>query len=230
MAKRRGPPKGGRGERVRVRTAKRRPASSTRWLERQLNDPYVAAARREGYPSRAAYKLIELDDRFRFLRRGITVLDLGVAPGGWAQVAAIRVGAGEAGGGRVVALDLAEMSPLPGVEVVVGDVSDPVTIESLKALLGGPVDVVLSDMAPAATGHRGTDHIRIVALVEAAAALAVEVLAPGGTFVAKVWQGGTQAELLAGLKRRFRTVRHAKPAASRAESAEVYLVALDFQV
>ena len=122
------------------------------------------------------------------------------------------------------------MSPLPGVEVVVGDVSDPVTIESLKALLGGPVDVVLSDMAPAATGHRGTDHIRIVALVEAAAALAVEVLAPGGTFVAKVWQGGTQAELLAGLKRRFRTVRHAKPAASRAESAEVYLVALDFQV
>jgi 23S rRNA (uridine2552-2'-O)-methyltransferase len=214
---------------VRLRTAKRRRPSSSRWLERQLNDPYVAAARREGYLSRAAYKLIELDDRFHFLGKGSRVLDLGAAPGGWSQVAAGRVGAGEARGGRVVAFDQAPMASLPGVEVLEGDIDDPAAVEALKALIAGPVDVVLSDMAPAATGHRGTDHIRIVALVEAAAELALEVLAPGGAFVAKVWQGGTAEDLLAVLKQRFKSVRHAKPAASRAESAEVYLVALGFR-
>jgi 23S rRNA (uridine2552-2'-O)-methyltransferase len=221
----------GAGRRLheRVKTAKRRSASSARWLERQLNDPYVRAAQREGLRSRAAFKLIELDDRYRLLKPGLAVLDLGAAPGGWTQVAVARVRAGAPGGGRVVAMDLEEMGAVAGAEVLRGDIRDPATPAALRHALGRPADLVLSDMAPAASGHRDTDHLRILALVEAAAELALALLAPGGGFVAKVWQGGTEAELLALLKRRFKGVRHAKPAASRAESAEVYLVCTGFR-
>ena len=219
----------GRGPRVRVKTAKRRRPSSTRWLERQLNDPYVQAAQREGFRSRAAYKLIGLDDRFRIFRYGQRVVDLGAAPGGWSQVAVARVGADAKAGGTVVAFDINEMSEIAGATVLRGDINDAAAVAVLKAALGGPANVVLSDMAPPSTGHRDTDHIRIVALVEAAADLAFEILAPGGNFVAKVWQGGTANALLALLKKRFRSVRHAKPEASRAGSAEIYLLATGYR-
>lgn len=224
----RGRSRGERGLKVRVKTAKGRPLSSKRWLERQLNDPYVALARREGYRARSAYKLMEIDDKFRFLRPGSVVVDLGAAPGGWSQVAAARVGASR-GRGRVVAVDILELEPIPGVDFVRLDVLDPAAPERLKAVLGGCADVVLSDMAPNATGHRSTDHMRIMALVEAAADFARQVLAPGGSFVAKVLQGGTEHRLLAELKRDFATVRHVKPAASRPDSAELYLLALGFR-
>lgn len=213
---------------TRVRTARGRKLSSTRWLERQLNDPYVAAAKGKGYRARAAFKLIELDDRFHFLKRGGRVLDLGAAPGSWSQVAAERVGAGTPGGGKVVAADLSEIASIIGVECLQLDVLDPKSAARLEALLGGAADVVLSDMAAPATGHRRTDHLRVVALAEAAYALAETLLAPGGTFVAKVFQGGAERGLLDTLKRSFRTVRHAKPKASRQESSEVYVVALGF--
>ncbi len=212
----------------RVKTAKGRKSSSTRWLQRQLNDPYVAEARRLGYRSRAAFKLIQLDDRFHFLSPGKRVLDLGAAPGGWTQVAAARVKALD-GRGQVVALDVLEMEPLPGATVLLADFLDETTPGRVKAELGGPVDVVLSDMAAPTTGHPATDHLRIVALCEAAFLLAVEVLAPGGVFVAKVFQGGAEGELLAALKRSFASVRHAKPPASRSESAETYVVATGFR-
>lgn len=220
--------KGGRGERalkVRVKTGKRRSLSSKLWLERQLNDPYVARAKREGMRSRASYKLAEIDDRHRFLKHGARVLDLGAAPGGWSQLAAKRVG----GTGRVVAIDLLDMEPIPGVEFVQLDFLDRAAPDRLKAMLGGPADVVLSDMAANATGHRRTDHLKIVALVEAAAAFAAEVLKPGGTFLAKVLQGGTEGTLLATLKRDFASVKHVKPAASRADSAELYVLASGFR-
>jgi 23S rRNA (uridine2552-2'-O)-methyltransferase len=217
-----------KGGRVRVRTGKGRTVSSKRWLERQLNDPYVARAKREGYRSRAAFKLAELDDKHRFLRPGARVLDLGAAPGGWSQVAAERVGAADKRG-RVVAADLLDMGALPGVDFVRLDFLDAHAPEALKAALGGPADVVLSDMAANATGHRQTDHLRIMALVEAAAAFAREVLKPGGTFLAKVLQGGTQSALLAELKRDFASVRHVKPAASRTDSAELYVLATGFR-
>jgi 23S rRNA (uridine2552-2'-O)-methyltransferase len=213
---------------VRVKKAKGRKISSTLWLERQLNDPYVAAAQKEGYRSRAAYKLLELDERFGFLKRGARVADLGAAPGGWAQVAASRVGAAH-GKGKVVALDLAEVEPMSGVTLLVGDVADPDMPARIREGLGGAADVILSDMAPPATGHRATDHLRIVALAEAALALAEDVLAPGGALVLKVWQGGAEPTLLAELKRRFEKVRHVKPKASRQESAELYLVAQGFR-
>jgi 23S rRNA (uridine2552-2'-O)-methyltransferase len=203
-------------------------ASSRRWLERQLNDPLVAKARREGLRSRAAYKLAEIDDKFRFLKPGMRVVDLGAAPGGWSQIAATRVAA-PGGKGRVVAIDVLAMPAIPGVEFMQLDFLDMDAPERLKAVLGGPADAVLSDMAPNATGHRATDHLRIMALAEAAAAFACEVLAPGGVFLAKVLQGGTERELLAELKRRFATVRHVKPAASRAESAELYVLATGFR-
>lgn len=213
---------------VRVRTAKRRSTSSTRWLERQLNDPYVEKARAEGYRSRAAYKLIELDDRFHLLKPGARVVDLGAAPGGWSQVAAARVGS--AGGkGRVVAIDILEMDAIPGVEVLHLDFLDDAAPERLKAALGGPADVVLSDMAPATTGHRQTDHMRIMALCEAALDFARQVLAPGGAFLAKVLRGGTEGALLADMKRDFAAVRHVKPPASRADSAELYVLATGFR-
>ena len=218
-----GPP---RALKVRVRS-KRRSQSSKLWLERQLNDPYVARAKREGLRSRAAFKLIEIDDKARILKKGARVIDLGAAPGGWSQVAAKRVGAPRTG--RVVAIDLLPMEPIAGVDFTVVDFLDIAAPDKLKAMLGGPADVVLSDMAANATGHAKTDHLKIMALVEAAADFAREVLGPGGSFLAKVLQGGTEAALLAALKRDFATVKHVKPAASRSDSAELYLLATGFR-
>jgi 23S rRNA (uridine2552-2'-O)-methyltransferase len=230
--------RGGSGLKVRVRSQKGRKLASKLWLERQLNDPYVARARREGLRSRAAFKLAEIDDKFHLLKPGAKVVDLGAAPGGWSQIAAQRVGAagGEGnlqanipGRGRVVAIDLLDMPPIPGVEFLQLDFLDAAAPDRLKALLGGPADVVLSDMAANATGHRKTDHLRIMALAEAAAMFARDVLRPGGTFLCKVLQGGTEAELLTALKRDFATVKHVKPAASRRDSAELYVLALGFR-
>lgn len=218
---------GARELKVRVKTGKGRKLSSKLWLDRQLNDPYVARAKREGMRSRAAYKLSEIDDKAHFLKKGSRVVDLGAAPGGWSQVAAKRVNAPKQG--RVIAIDLLQIDPVPGVEFTQLDFLDPTAPAQLKAMLGGLADVVLSDMAANATGHRKTDHIKIVALVEAAYEFAREVLAPGGTFLAKVLQGGTEASLLGPLKRDFTTVKHIKPAASRSDSAELYLLALGFR-
>ena len=222
----------GRGERdlkVRLRTGKGRSLAQRLWLERQLNDPYVARARRDGLRSRAAYKLIELDDKYRFLKAGARVVDLGAAPGGWSQIAAKRVGAVDAGRGRVVAIDILEMASLAGVDALHLDFLDVDAPDRLRDLLGGPADVVLSDMAANATGHRKTDHLKIMALAEAAALFAREVLKPGGIFLCKVLQGGTEGTLLTELKRDFATVRHVKPAASRADSAELYVLATGFR-
>ncbi len=216
----------GRGLKQRVRN-KNRSQSSKQWLERQLNDPYVARAKSEGYRSRAAFKLIEIDDKYRILKKGGRVVDLGAAPGGWSQVVAKRVGAPDEG--RVVAIDIQEMAPVAGVDFMVLDFLDPTAPDALKDRLGGPADVVLTDMAANATGHRRTDHLKIMALVEAAAEFAAEVLKPGGAFLAKVLQGGTEPALLAELKRHFATVRHVKPPASRADSAELYLLATGFR-
>jgi 23S rRNA (uridine2552-2'-O)-methyltransferase len=218
---------GTRALKVRVKSGRGRKLSSKLWLERQLNDPYVARAKREGLRSRAAYKLMEIDDKAKLLKRGARVIDLGAAPGGWSQAAAKRVGA--PGQGRVVAIDLLAMEPLAGVDFAQLDFLDAAAPEKLKAMLGGPADVVLSDMAANATGHRKTDHIKIVALVEAAAEFAREVLAPGGVFLAKVLQGGTEGALLADLKRDFETVKHVKPAASRSDSSELYLLATGYR-
>lgn len=216
---------GARDLKVRVKHA--RTVSSKRWLERQLNDPYVARARREGYRSRAAFKLTEIDDKAHILKKGARVVDLGAAPGGWSQVAVKRTGAPQQG--KVVAIDVLPMEPVAGVEFLQLDFLDHDAPSRLKALLGGPADVVLSDMAANATGHRKTDHLKIMALVELAADFAREVLAPGGSFIAKVLQGGTEAALLAGLKRDFQSVKHIKPPASRADSAELYLLATGFR-
>jgi 23S rRNA (uridine2552-2'-O)-methyltransferase len=217
----------GRDLKVQVR-GKKRSLSAKLWLDRQLNDPYVARAKREGLRSRAAYKLAEMDDKYRFLKPGGRVVDLGAAPGGWSQIAAKRVGA-ESGRGRVVAIDILEMMPVTGVDVLHLDFLDAQAPDRLKALLGGPADVVLSDMAANATGHRKTDHLKIMALAETAAQFAREVLEPGGTFLCKVLQGGTEGALLAELKRDFATVRHVKPAASRTDSAELYVLATGFR-
>jgi 23S rRNA (uridine2552-2'-O)-methyltransferase len=214
--------RGGRELKVRVKGAKS--LSSKLWLERQLNDPYVARARREGFRGRAAFKLIEIDDKHHLLKKGARVVDLGAAPGGWSQVAVKRIGAGQ-----VVAIDLLDMAPVAGVEFVQLDFLDPSAPDRLKDMLGGPADVVLSDMAANATGHRKTDHLKIMALAEAAADFAREVLAPGGAFLCKVLQGGTEATLLAGLKQDFTGVKHVKPAASRTDSAELYLLATGFR-
>ena len=218
----------GRALKVRVKGGRGRTVSSKAWLERQLNDPYVARAQREGLRSRAAYKVAEIDDKFHFLKTGAKVVDLGAAPGGWSQIVAKRVGAAE-GKGRVVAMDLLKMEEIPGVDFLQLDFLDEKAPQVLRDFLGGPADVVLSDMAANATGHRQTDHLKIMALVEVAAEFAGEVLKPGGAFVAKVLQGGTEASLLAGLKRDFASVKHVKPAASRADSAELYLVATGFR-
>jgi 23S rRNA (uridine2552-2'-O)-methyltransferase len=215
---------GERRLKVRVKD-KRKSQSSRKWLERQLNDPYVVRAKREGFRSRAAFKLIEIDDKHHIIKPGAKVVDLGAAPGGWSQVAAKRIGPA----GRVVAIDLLEMDEIPGVQFASIDFLDPDAPERLRVMLGGAADVVLSDMAASATGHRQTDHLKIMALVEAAAEFACEVLKPGGAFLAKVIQGGTEGELLAALKRRFATVRHVKPAASRADSAELYVLATGFR-
>jgi 23S rRNA (uridine2552-2'-O)-methyltransferase len=221
--------KGGSRElKVRVKSGKSRSSSSRRWLERQLNDPYVARAKREGYRSRAAFKLAEIDDKTHFLKKGARVVDLGAAPGGWSQVAAKRVASPSQG--RVVAIDILSMEPVDGVHFVQLDFLNDMAPETLKAMLGGEADVVLSDMAANATGHARTDHLKIMALVETAVEFAREVLRPGGTFLAKVLQGGTETSLLAALKRDFRQVKHIKPAASRTDSAELYLLATGFRV
>jgi 23S rRNA (uridine2552-2'-O)-methyltransferase len=209
----------------RLKPGKQRSASSRAWLTRQINDPYVARAKREGVRSRAAYKLAEIDDKYHLLRAGARVVDLGAAPGGWSEIAARRVG----GSGRVVALDILAMKPIGGVEFLQLDFLDETAPAKLKTLLDGKADLVLSDMAANATGHRQTDHLRIIALAEAAALFAREVLAAGGTFLCKVLQGGTESGLLAELKRDFETVKHVKPPASRADSAELYLLARGYR-
>jgi 23S rRNA (uridine2552-2'-O)-methyltransferase len=219
--------RGGRDLKVRVRSGGRTRASR-RWLERQLNDPYVARAKREGLRSRAAFKLIEIDDKAKLLKPGARVVDLGAAPGGWSQVAAKRVRAGT-GTGRVVAIDPLAMDPIPGVDILQLDFLDADAPARLKSMLGGPADLVLTDMAANATGHRATDHLKIMGLAEAAAEFAREVLKPGGAFLAKVLQGGTEGELLSSLKRDFASVKHVKPAASRQDSAELYVLAMGFR-
>jgi 23S rRNA (uridine2552-2'-O)-methyltransferase len=207
----------------RVKTARGRKTSSTRWLQRQLNDPYVKKAQMEGYRSRAAYKLIQLDERFHLFRPGMRVVDLGAAPGGWAQVA-LKKGASE-----VVGIDLLEMEPIPGATLLQHDFTAEDAPDLVKAELGGPADAVISDLAPWTTGHKKTDHLRIVALVELAIQFALETLRPGGFFVAKVFQGGAEGELLETLKANFAKVRHFKPDASRSESAETFVVATGFK-
>jgi 23S rRNA (uridine2552-2'-O)-methyltransferase len=221
----------GRGLTERVKTANKRSASSTRWLQRQLNDPYVAEAKKRGFRSRAAFKLLQLDERFHFLRPGARVVDLGAAPGGWTQIAAdvvLKNGPGKPRG-KVVGIDILEMEPVPGAQILHLDFMAEEAPERLKALLDGAADVVLSDMAASATGHQQTDHLKIMALAETAYAFAAEVLAPGGVFIAKVLQGGATGDLLKTLKRDFQEVRHVKPPASRKDSAEIYVVALGFQ-
>lgn len=214
--------------RQKVRKGGNRTPSSRAWLERQLNDPYVARAKRDGYRSRATYKLIEIDDKFKFLKPGGRVVDLGAAPGGWSQIAAQRVGRAT-GKGRVVGIDLLDMDNVSGVDFEKLDFMDETAPERLKTMLGGGADVVMSDMAANATGHRKTDHLKIMGLAEAAAEFARAVLEPGGTFVAKVLQGGTENSLLNDLKRDFAQVRHLKPAASRSDSAELYVLATGFR-
>jgi len=223
-----------RGKEERLRKSKGRKESSTRWLKRQLSDPYVAEARERGLRSRAAFKLMELDDRFHFLKPGLTVVDLGSAPGGWTMVAADRVnaqGANKGAGkqGRVVGMDLQETDAVPGAILMCHDFMDDAAPALLKDALDGPADVVLSDMAAAATGHAATDHLRVIALLETAFDFACEVLAPGGVFVGKAFKGGTEGALLARIKQRFKTVKHAKPPSSRKESAETYVVAQGFK-
>lgn len=232
-----GPGGGQRQLHVKVKTARKRSPSSARWLERQLNDPYVAASKRDGMRSRAAYKLAEIDDKYRLLKPGMRVLDLGAAPGGWSQIAAERVkatpGAGSAAGagkGQVVAIDYLDFDPIPGVTALKLDFTAEHAEAELEALLrDGGADVVLSDMAAPTVGHTRTDHLRIMGLAEAAAHFAVRILSPGGTFLCKVFQGGAERELLDLLKRSFAVVRHIKPPASRADSAELYVLATGFK-
>ncbi len=216
---------GVRNLKQRVKTANKRSLSSQKWLERQLNDPYVARAKREGYRSRAAFKLLEIDEKYHILKPGQRIVDLGAAPGGWSQIAAKKVGPK----GKIVGIDLLPIDPMAGVEFIQLDFLDESAPGKLIEMLGGPADVVMSDMAANTTGHKKTDHLRIIGLAEAAIYFAREILAPGGAFVAKVFQGGTENQLLADLKRDFAVVRHVKPAASRADSAELYVLATGFR-
>ncbi|MFA4994101.1 MAG: RlmE family RNA methyltransferase [Bdellovibrionales bacterium] len=211
---------------VRVKAKKQRSESSRQWLQRHLNDPYVAAAQEEGYRSRAAFKLLQLDEKFKILRPGLRVVDLGAAPGGWTQVTAKAIAKK---GCRLVALDILPMAPVEGAKILQMDFMADDAPEKLKELLGGPADLVLSDLAPNTTGHAGTDHIRIMALAEMAAHFAVDILAPGGAFVCKFFQGGAEREVLNLLKEHFAKTKHAKPPASRSESSETYLVAQGFK-
>ncbi|HRK71182.1 MAG TPA: RlmE family RNA methyltransferase [Micropepsaceae bacterium] len=218
----------GRGDRklfVRVKTARGRSVSSQNWLKRQLNDPYVQRAKDEGYRSRAAFKLLELDRQFHLLKKGARVVDLGAAPGGWTQVAAAKVGKT----GKVIGIDITPVEPIPGAEIIAMDFLDDAAPDRLKEMLDGEADLVMSDMAAPATGHKPTDHLKIMALCEAALMFAREVLKPGGAFVAKVLQGGTERSLLEEMKRSFARVAHAKPPSSRADSAEMYVVATGFR-
>ena len=217
--------KSSRSLNVRVKTAKKRSNSSTRWLQRQLNDPYVAKARADGYRSRAAFKLVELDEKFGLLKTGMKVVDLGCAPGGWSQVAVAKVGPK----GKVVGCDLLEVEAVPGAELIVQDFLAEDAPQIMKDLLGGQANLVMSDLASNTTGHAPTDHIRIIHLCELAYHFATEVLAPGGAFVCKVRQGGTERELLKLMQKDFTTVKHAKPDASRKDSAESYVVAMGFK-
>jgi 23S rRNA (uridine2552-2'-O)-methyltransferase len=214
---------------VRLKNARSHKASSQQWLQRQLNDPYVVRAKREGYRSRAAYKFLEIDNKYKLLRPGQRIVDLGAAPGGWSQIAAARVGTADGGRGKVVGIDLLEMEPIPGVELAVMDFNDNDAPERLKAMLGGPADGVISDMAANTTGHKKTDHLRIIALAELAVEFAAEVLAPGGFFLCKLFQGGDTVEIVNRLKKDFAVVRHVKPDASRAGSAELYVLATGFR-
>ena len=213
---------------TKVKSARGRKNSSTAWLQRQLNDPYVAEAKTRGLRSRAAFKLMQLDDRYKLLKSGDAVVDLGAAPGGWTQVAVDRVGA-EKGKGKVLAVDILEMEPMPGAEVMQLDFTEDDADVKVKEALGGPANAVISDMAAPTTGHRQTDHVRIVMMCELALAFAIDVLAPDGVFIAKVLKGGTENELLEQMKKNFSTVRHAKPEASRADSREAYVVATGFR-
>lgn len=219
---------GSRDFAVRLKNARAHKASSQQWLQRQLNDPYVAQARRDGYRSRAAYKFLEIDDKYRLLRPGLRIVDLGAAPGGWSQIAAKRVGSVD-GKGKVVGIDLLDIEPIPGVDFTVMDFNDEDAPERLKAMLGGPADGVISDMAANTTGHKKTDHLKIIGLAELAVEFAREVLVPGGFFLVKLFQGGDTAHLVTELKRDFAVVRHVKPAASRADSAELYVLATGFR-
>jgi 23S rRNA (uridine2552-2'-O)-methyltransferase len=219
---------GTRNLKQRLKTARKRTLSSQKWLERQLNDPYVARAKREGYRSRAAFKLLEIDEKYNLLKPGQRVVDLGAAPGGWSQIAARKVGSAN-GRGRVVGIDLLPIDTMPGVDFIELDFLDETAPGKLIEMLGGPADVVMSDMAANTTGHKKTDHLRIMGLAEAAIYFAREILAPGGAFIAKVFQGGTETQLLADLKRDFAVVRHVKPAASRADSSELYVLATGFR-
>ena len=216
--------RGGSGGRTRVRTARGRSAQSTRWLERQVNDPYVRRAKAEGYRSRAAYKLLELDERFGFLRGQKKIIDLGIAPGGWSQVVKRRTPAA-----TVVGIDLLPVDPIDGVTILQMDFMDDAAPDRLIEALGGAADLVLSDMAANTVGHQQTDHLRTMALVEAGLAFAIDVLRPGGAYVAKVFAGGADAELVAEMKRNFATVKHAKPPASRKDSSEWYVIAQGFK-
>ena len=222
---RRRPPPGGRNLKQRLQKARGRSTSSQRWLARQLNDPYVAAAQRQGYRARSAYKLAEMDDKLGLIKPGARIVDLGAAPGSWAQVALERAGPE----GRLVGLDLSEVDPLPGAVFLLGDVRDGNLAARLEAALEGPADVVLSDMAAPSSGHGATDHLRTMALIEAALDLAEALLRPGGGFLAKVLLGGTESDLLVRLKQGFAQVRHIKPPASRKDSRELYVAALGFR-
>ena len=224
----RGRPRG-RSPGAPARTVKGRKPSSTRWLARQLTDPYVAEAQRRGYRSRAAFKLIEIDHRCGVLSPGKRVVDLGAAPGGWTQVAVARVAASEPGGGSVLAVDIAELAAIPGARIIQADLRDGDTPALIRAALGGPADVVLSDMAAPATGHAATDRLRVIGLCEIALEFAEHILAPGGGFICKAMGSGADAGLLASVKRAFGRVKHIKPPASRGNSAEIYLVATDFR-
>lgn len=219
---------GGRSLKIRVKTGAKRTMSSKLWLQRQLNDPFVAAAKREGWRSRAVYKLIELDERFHLLKPGQKIVDLGAAPGGWSQYAAKKIQS-DTGKGKIVGIDLLDIEPIAGVNFTVMDFLDPDAPEKLKEMLGGEADGVMSDMAANTTGHKKTDHLRIVHLADLAIEFAREVLAPGGFFIAKLFQGGAEGELLTALKRDFAVVRHVKPKASRADSAELYVLATGFR-
>lgn len=228
MAKKPAKPAGARVLRTRIKKKSGLKESSRRWLERHMNDPYVQRSKADGYRSRAAYKLIEIDDRYHLLKPGLRVIDLGAAPGGWCQVAAARTGSTE-DNPRVVGIDYLEMDPVPGAPVLLMDFLDDDAPARLAEALGGAPDLVLSDMAAPTTGHRRTDHIRTMHLCEVAADFAISVLKPGGHFLAKTFQGGTEAALLTRLKQNFRSVHHVKPPASREESAELYLLAKDFK-
>ncbi|MFN0263250.1 RlmE family RNA methyltransferase [Tepidamorphus sp. 3E244] len=219
------PGSGSRGLKTRVKTARKRSNSSTRWLQRQLNDPYVEKARAAGYRSRAAFKLTEIDEKTPLLTPGLRVLDLGAAPGGWTQVAAQKLGET----GKIVSVDILEMDAIPGAEILQLDFLDNDAPDKIRDALGGPADLVISDMAAPTTGHRQTDHLRTMALFEAAYDFALEVLSPGGAFLSKVFRGGTEQTLLADMKRNFETVKHVKPPASRPESVELYVLAQGFR-